>query len=568
MPKLALVKWGQGYSNTLTFAYPPEPIRCWSAPREGSTRDRSDGGVEDMWLVGKDYFLAGAFRWLNNRDVTGASGYDGPTGVRAALDWAHRGNQIRFAPDASNSDNYLTCDVVEPWDAPPDVERDTTHIVTFVLRTIERPFTQAIAGLLWEFKAGMQLEDFNGVFTRNSTGTYVGADGFLKTAAVDEARMEWLDVDNDGTVDTLSLLMEEARTNLCIRSQELDHAAWTASNCTVTPNAAIAPDGTLTAEKIAENTANANHYVLGPNMTIVSGGVYTISVFFKAAERYRMDIRLFDPTLTDGFGVSYDSQAFTTSTTLTGAGTVVTGSVKYRKLKNGWSRISVTGAVNGGRTTAAVFMEVEDNAGTTVYAGTAGLGAYFWGVQVEAGYGVTSYIPTTSASVQRQIDVLYFSPVRLPMTAAITFYAKMARPYWADIGGAIPERYVFAYNDDPSVVNPAIILYAIQPSRSFAAASYGLGAATSSSQGAAIPAGASLEVVGNYSALTGTAPKANIDVGAGYVGDASGSKDFGPAWPTEKLYLGCFSNGLQFNGNLIAAKLSLGTKTLAQMAAL
>ena len=81
-------------------------------------------------------------------------------------------------------------------------------------------------------------------FTRASTGTYVGSDGLIKTAAVNEARFDH----NPSTGESLGLLVEEARTNLLTYSEQFDNAAWVKSNSTVTANAGAAPNGTATAD--------------------------------------------------------------------------------------------------------------------------------------------------------------------------------------------------------------------------------------------------------------------------------------------------------------------------------
>ena len=54
-------------------------------------------------------------------------------------------------------------------------------------------------------------------FTRASTGTYVGSDGVLQTAATNEARFDH----NPTTGESLGLLVEEARTNLLLNSATL-----------------------------------------------------------------------------------------------------------------------------------------------------------------------------------------------------------------------------------------------------------------------------------------------------------------------------------------------------------
>lgn len=49
--------------------------------------------------------------------------------------------------------------------------------------------------------------------------------------------------------------------NALLYSDQIDNAAWTKANVTITANGATAPDGTTTADAIVENSATAQHYV-------------------------------------------------------------------------------------------------------------------------------------------------------------------------------------------------------------------------------------------------------------------------------------------------------------------
>ena len=66
-------------------------------------------------------------------------------------------------------------------------------------------------------------------FTRSTTGTYVGSDGLIKTASVNEARFDH----NPATGEILGLLVEEARTNVLQYSQDFTNAYWTKTNSSV-----------------------------------------------------------------------------------------------------------------------------------------------------------------------------------------------------------------------------------------------------------------------------------------------------------------------------------------------
>ena len=108
-------------------------------------------------------------------------------------------------------------------------------------------------------------------------GTYVGSDGLIKTAAVDEPRFDHDPV----TGDCRGLLIEELRTNRITESQNFAVSYMTLGPSVVrTPNSGIAPDGTNTATKI-HITSGANAGIgigLGANV-----GNATTSIYAKAA---------------------------------------------------------------------------------------------------------------------------------------------------------------------------------------------------------------------------------------------------------------------------------------------
>ena len=100
-------------------------------------------------------------------------------------------------------------------------------------------------------------------FTRASTGTFVGSDGVLRSAV----------------------------TNLSLRSQELGDAAWTKALSSITADAAIAPNGTTTADKLVEDSSTGTHNIIeAATITYTSGLAYTFSFFVKKAERQTVQI--------------------------------------------------------------------------------------------------------------------------------------------------------------------------------------------------------------------------------------------------------------------------------------
>ena len=72
--------------------------------------------------------------------------------------------------------------------------------------------------------------------------------------------------------------------NLFTYSEQFENAAWQDINCTTTANNTIAPDGSMTADKLQQNSGQTNAdiaMVRNVNLTSTSGTDYTISIFAK-----------------------------------------------------------------------------------------------------------------------------------------------------------------------------------------------------------------------------------------------------------------------------------------------
>lgn len=234
-------------------------------------------------------------------------------------------------------------------------------------------------------------------YTNSSTvRTYFGADGLLKTAAANKAIFEY---------DPLTLALRgmrwemEQRTNLLTYSEQFDNAAWTKASGTISANSTTAPDGTLTADLFTETTANAQHYVL---QTAASGtGRATLTFHVKPNGRTRVLIRSELPQ-TFGLSAKFD---------LTGNGSVISGTGTITALANGWYRCTATSAENGNGASGYHLIQLIGPADADVYAGDGSSGIFLWGAQLEAAASASSYIPTASAAVIRQPDVLTASSI-------------------------------------------------------------------------------------------------------------------------------------------------------------
>ena len=230
-----------------------------------------------------------------------------------------------------------------------------------------------------------------GAFTRSTVGTRRGPTGLIESVAAGSPRREW-----DASGNLLGWLMEESRTNLLPYSAEFENAGWLKSSCTITPDAAIAPDGNVTADKLVES-ASAGPHMLYIAVAVTSGRSYTFSLHVKAGEWSRFRIDGSDT----GFGAGNYADFNLASTTATAYGNAVATIIP---LGNGWYRCSCTFQAIASITTNFSIITVDDT-GSVSYTGTGSSGLYIWGAQCEVGAFSTSYIPTTSAAVARSADI-------------------------------------------------------------------------------------------------------------------------------------------------------------------
>ena len=262
---------------------------------------------------------------------------------------------------------------------------------------------------------------------RASVGSYYDANGVLQLAASGQPRLTHDPV----TGEPLGILIEGQRTNLLLRSSEFDNAAWTKSDTTVTPNAVIAPDGTLTADKLVENNLTTPHTV-NLIVTQVTGGVtYTYSIFAKAAERTIFRCAILG-AITPRVTVDLVS------------GAITDGAAVVTAVGNGWWRIALTGTASSSMG-LDIYMahRTTSGGGTSSYPGDGTSGIYIWGAQLEVGAFPTSYIPTDATFVSRASTGTYFDSNGVMQTAGVNVARngyKFVDGQWVSAGLLIEEQ--------------------------------------------------------------------------------------------------------------------------------
>jgi hypothetical protein len=236
-------------------------------------------------------------------------------------------------------------------------------------------------------------------FTRSSGGSYVGADGLIKYAGVNEARFDHDPV----TGESLGLLVEEGRTNQVTDSIVLSNMP-DKTNVTVVDNAIISPDGTQNASKIIETSVNGNHDLSRLNVSTLSNVTYTISGYFKAGERKNVRINFRNVTFWGG-GPTAPFATFNLEESGRVLVTANLNAVSIVNVGNGWYRCSITATRDSnGTITSGIAVAPSNDSGASFYQGLEGYGIYAWGLQFEAGTSPLSFIPTLGSTRTRAAD--------------------------------------------------------------------------------------------------------------------------------------------------------------------
>jgi hypothetical protein len=194
------------------------------------------------------------------------------------------------------------------------------------------------------------------------------------------------------------LLLEPQRTNLVTFSEQLNNAAWTKSNASVTANQTTSPSGYDDADLIDALTGSGQHFISAASILYTNAVPYTFSVFSKKGNTSL--IQLFGASGVFGSNVWATYNFDTLEVT---AGSASTASmVDYG---SGWYRLILTGTITSVATVASFYAAFTNDKSVRLPSFTAANQTfYLWGAQTEQASYATSYIPTLGASVTRGAD--------------------------------------------------------------------------------------------------------------------------------------------------------------------
>lgn len=186
--------------------------------------------------------------------------------------------------------------------------------------------------------------------------------------------------------------------NLLLQSQDL-FTTWTQTELSAPTanNTDVAPDGTTSAETIAENTANAEHF-LAQSVTVASATEdFTFSCFFKQSSRTWAYLRLVEST--GGTTVFAFINLSTGAIGTTGAGAnwanLRTAVVSYG---NNWHRLILTARKTSAATTLTGRLGISSGDNVFSYTG-ASLAIAAWGASLAQSGVPVRYVATTTTAI-------------------------------------------------------------------------------------------------------------------------------------------------------------------------
>ncbi len=272
----------------------------------------------------------------------------------------------------------------------------------------------------------------------NSHGVYVPESNDVPLLATHRDNgSSWV---NDG------LLMEPQRTNLLLRSEEFDNAAWSKNNVSVAANDAVAPDGTVSADRLtSDSTTSGTSQVV----TITADADFVISYFVKRVDHDWVRLNAFNGAnfINAWFDLGSGAKG---STSVGGTGSVIDYDIEEA---GDYYRVWLAGSIGSGATsvTHQWFLADADASATE----SSGVSVHVWGGQIEEGATLSSYIPTTSAQVTRAAPNLETTDVSwYERDVGFTVLAKGIIPRFSDTA---PTDLVFELHDGS--FNNRVILY-------------------------------------------------------------------------------------------------------------
>jgi hypothetical protein len=241
-----------------------------------------------------------------------------------------------------------------------------------------------------------------------NTATRVNFNGNIEVVNANIPRLDYYT--SGGTAGCPALLVEASAQNLCLQSQDFT-TTWSPTNLNTTSGFTSPTNSNL--GTLIEATANTARIRQTFTAGLTSGVTSTFSLFAKLGTQSSGVTLVFQ----EGTGTNFVSgvcQSFRLDTGAVGtSGTLGAGFTFIRSgienYGNGWYRCSLTVQLSYTPSSANLTIRPTSTVTANLPVTASGDTCYIFGAQLETGSVATSYIPTTTAAVTRNADVVNLS---------------------------------------------------------------------------------------------------------------------------------------------------------------
>jgi hypothetical protein len=144
-----------------------------------------------------------------------------------------------------------------------------------------------------DFETWKELEPQSGkiggpvTYSRNSTATYIGSNGYLQTASINQPRFGY-EYDSNNNLIYRGLLIEPTPgNNYLLYSEDFSQNSWVKTNCSVDSVSVTNPDGTTSGQKISLSSSSgeiSQSYTTAYTNASVTVRAFHVSIMAKAEE--------------------------------------------------------------------------------------------------------------------------------------------------------------------------------------------------------------------------------------------------------------------------------------------
>ena len=249
-----------------------------------------------------------------------------------------------------------------------------------------------------------QRVSVRGVKTFNESVYFFGQGGW--NGAIDNISVRELPGNHATQPTATSRPVLSARVNLLTKTEQFDDAVWVKNVVTVTPNTAIAPDGTLTADEVARNATGDASCISGAT-AVSSGASFAFSVYLKQSTARYAVIQL-DSGSGAYFYADLQIGAVSQAPATYGATPPTSLSAAVVSIGNGWFRVVFSFTATSAVTTCWVKPITSGTGPGFNTADTVGASVFIWGADLRVANDGANLPPYQRVNTATDYDTVGF----------------------------------------------------------------------------------------------------------------------------------------------------------------